>query len=125
MIVINFTHPLTEAQNGQIEGLSGRTISRVIPIKCELAQERPFAPQIRDLVAQCDLSQEQWQTEPILINPPGLAPATAVLLAELHGRMGYFPPLIRIRPTPTVPPVYELVEIVPLQEVRAEARRTR
>jgi len=48
-----------------------------------------------------------------------------VLLAELHGRMGYFPPIVRLRPVPNaLPPRFEVAEIINLQAVR-EAARTR
>ena len=34
--------------------------------------------------------------------PPALNFITAVLLAELHGRMGYFPAIVRLRPVAEV-----------------------
>ena len=51
---------------------------------------------------------------------------TALLLAALHGRMGYFPPVIRLRPDAgSLPPRYEVVEILNLQAVRDAARQER
>ncbi len=48
------------------------------------------------------------------------------LLAELHGRMGYFPAIVRIRPVvDSLPPRYEVAEIINLQNVRETARRFR
>ncbi|MGH2522324.1 MAG: CRISPR-associated protein Csx15, partial [Anaerolineales bacterium] len=45
---------------------------------------------------------------------------------ELHGRMGYFPPLIRLRPVQeALPPRYEVAEILNLQAVRDGARLKR
>jgi hypothetical protein len=62
----------------------------------------------------------------MIINPPGYAPATAALLAELHGRSGYFPAILRLRPVvDTTPTVYEVAEIVNLQVVREQARTRR
>ena len=47
-------------------------------------------------------------------------------LAELHGRMGYYPPVVRLRPVPdSLPPRYEVAEILNLQAVRDDARRKR
>jgi len=49
-----------------------------------------------------------------------------VLLAELHGRCGYFPPCIRLRPAQgPVPPQYEVAEVLNLQAVRDAARQKR
>ena len=72
------------------------------------------------------LPGETYQNAPILVNPPSLNFITALLLAELHGRMGYFPPVLRLRPVPdSLPPRYEVAEILNLQAVRDEARRKR
>jgi len=47
-------------------------------------------------------------------------------LAELHGRMGYFPPLLRTRPAPgSLPPRYEAAEALNLQALRDAARAAR
>jgi hypothetical protein len=49
-----------------------------------------------------------------------------VLLAELHGRMGYFPACLRLRPVEgSTPPRFEAAEVVNLQEVRNAARKRR
>ena len=78
------------------------------------------------LVDSIDFSVEDWQTKPILINPPSYNYAALTLLAELHGRMGYFPAILRIRPVAeSVPPVFEVAEIINLQAVREQAREQR
>jgi len=54
------------------------------------------------------------------------APAAFVLLAELHGRIGHFPSLIRLRPLPgSTPTTYEVAELINLQAIREEARGRR
>jgi hypothetical protein len=56
----------------------------------------------------------------------GNAPAAFVLLAELHGRIGHFPALIRLRPLPgSTPTTYEVAELINLQAIREDARRRR
>ena len=63
---------------------------------------------------------------PLVVNLPGYAPAVAVLLAELHGRMGYFPAIVRVRPVGgAVPPRFEVGEVLNLQAIRVEARKQR
>jgi hypothetical protein len=123
LIVVNFSHPLTEAQRAQIEALAGRPVARVLDAPAHVDVEQEFAPQAAALVDEVGLSADEWQTLPLLINPPGLAPLTAILLAELHGRMGHFPALLRIRPAAgSVPPRYEAAELLDLQAVRDRAR---
>jgi len=70
-----------------------------------------------------NLGAQNWQTDTILVNLPSLNTISAVLLAELHGRMGYFPAVIRLRAVDgAVPPQFEVAEIINLQSVRDAAR---
>ncbi len=126
MILLNFAHPLTDSQKAQIEALTGEAIEQVIAVPVHFDNTQPFLPQLERLMAQVPLAPEAWQTKPILVNPPSLNFITALLLAELHGRMGYFPPIVRLHPVPdTVPPRYEVAEILNLQAVRETARGRR
>ncbi len=126
MIVLNFSHPLTEEQLAQIEALTGQKVERVIEVPTQLDPEAPFAPQVMELVEKVGLSPKEWQTLPILINPPSLNAIAVILLAELHGRMGYFPTIIRLRPVPNaIPPRFEVAELINLQAVRDKAREQR
>jgi hypothetical protein len=62
----------------------------------------------------------------LLINPPSLSAIAVLVLAELHGRMGYFPSIIRLRPVPgSMPPQFEVAEILNLHSVREKARLER
>ncbi|HVB60708.1 MAG TPA: CRISPR-associated protein Csx15 [Ktedonobacteraceae bacterium] len=126
MLIINFTHPLTEDQRAQIETLAGSPIEDVRNIPVQINQAETLAPQVAALVDAVGLSSEEWQTLPLLINPPGFAPATFVLLAELHGRIGHFPALVRLRPVAdSVPTRYEVAELLNLQTIRDQARYRR
>ncbi len=126
LVVVNFAHPLTEAQRAQIETFAKQPVARVLDTPMHVDVEQEIAPQAAALVDQVGLSAKEWQTLPLLINPPGLAPLTAALLAELHGRLGHFPALLRIRPmTGTMPPRYEVAELLDLRAVRDQAREHR
>ena len=126
MILLNFAHPLTEAHEAQIEALTGQTISRLIERQAHFDDRRPFAEQATALLDETGLSATEWQTAAVLVNPPGLNFITAALLAELHGRCGYFPPLIRLRRLPdSLPPRFEVAEILNLQAIREAARGRR
>jgi hypothetical protein len=125
MLLLNFTHPFTSEQLAQIDALAGARVERVIGVSPQFEIGSPFAPQVDALLAQVPLTAAEWQTTPLLIMLPALNTIAAVLLAELHGRMGYFPAVVRLRPTVgNVPLRYEVAEIINLQAVRQAARPT-
>lgn len=125
-VVVNFSHPLTAGQLARLEALTGQPLDRVIDVPAHFDQGAAFAPQIVALVEAAGLTALDWQTLPLLIVPPALNYIAVILLAELHGRMGYFPACIRLRPVPdAVPPRYEVAEILPLQAFRDAARQRR
>ena len=123
MLILNFTHPLTTAQRDQLASQLGQEPEiRTIPVQINNASS--LMEQIVTIVDAVELTSEEWQTLPIIVNPPGFAPAAFVLLAELHGRMGHFPTLLRLRPVVgSVPTSYEVAELLNLQTVREEDRR--
>ena len=116
MILLNFAHPLTRAQRTRIEELGGGALERVVDVPAELAHQAPFGPQVAALADRCALSPAQWQTLPLLINPPSLNFIALVLLAEVSGRCGYLPTVVRVRPVPgSIPRRFEVAELVDLQ----------
>lgn len=132
MLILNFAHPLTDDQRAQIEALTDQTIGeehspvRVVEIDSQIDPQQPLAPQIAAMADEAGLSPAEWQTLPIVVNPPALNVSAVTLLAELHGRCGYFPPCLRMRPVPgSVPPRYEVAEVLNLQAVRDQARQRR
>jgi hypothetical protein len=126
MILLNFSHPLTPEQVAQCEQFTGQKIENVIALPVQFDNYQPFLPQLEALMEKIPLAPENLQTTPILVNPPSLNFITALVLAELHGRMGYFPPIIRLRPVEgSLPPRYEVAEVLNLNQVREEARKRR
>jgi hypothetical protein len=126
MILLNFSHPITPAQLAQVEELAGQPVTRTLDLPTQFDEQQPFVPQLAAQLAAVDLTPEQWQGEPILVVLPSLNFIAAALLAELHGRMGYFPPVVRTRPVAgSVPRRYEVAELLDLQAVRETARKTR
>lgn len=126
MFLLNFSHPLTDTQITQIETLCGQALAQVISIAVQFDEQEPFAGQLANLMAQIQLTPAQWQNEPILVMLPSLNFIAGLLLAELHGRMGYFPPVVRTRPVVNVVPRrYEVAEILDLQATREQARKQR
>jgi len=126
MLILNYAHPLTEAQREQLQHHLDQPIAEVREIPTQLDLDAPFAPQVAALADVAKLTPKQWQTTPLLIVLPALNYAAAALLAELHGRMGYFPPIVRLRPVEgALPPRYEVAEVLNLQALRAAARQRR
>jgi hypothetical protein len=126
MHILNFAHPLTDLQKQQIEALTEQKIEATTSVKVHFDGERSFVEQVNEIVEEIEFPSDVWQTKQILINPPSLNYIACVLLAELHGRMGYFPPIIRLRQIPEVtPPKFEVAEIINLNAVRNNARQKR
>ncbi len=126
MLIINFAHPLTPEQVEQVERITQQQVINVVAIATQFDTVMAFENQARFLVDQVGLSSQEWQTTPLLLILPGLNFGAATILAELHGRCGYFPPVVRLRPVPdVVPPKFEVAEILDLQRIRERARETR
>ncbi|GAB4434065.1 MAG: CRISPR-associated protein Csx15 [Anaerolineae bacterium] len=126
MILLNFSHPLTAEQRTQIEAHAAQPIERLVERMAQFDTTAPFAEQVAALVEGLGLSPAEWQQAAIVVAPPSLNFGAAALLAELHGRCGYFPPIVRTRPVPgSLPPRYEVAEIINLQALRDAARKKR
>jgi hypothetical protein len=126
LVIVNFGHPVIEAQKAQIEVLTGQSVTRVLDVPTQVDVERALEPQVATLVGQVPLSFEEWRVLDLLIILPGLAPLAAVLLAHLHGRMGHFPTMIRLCPARDAQPLrFDVAELIDLQTVRQNVRSRR
>jgi hypothetical protein len=126
MLILTYAHPFTKEQIAQIEQLVGTAITEVKQIKAHLNLAEPLLPQVVALANAAGLSGEEWSGRALIVNPLSLNFVAIALLAELHGRMGYFPTCLRLRPIEgSVPPRFEVVELLNLQEVRNAARGRR
>lgn len=126
MYIINFAHPLTKANIRTIQEITGEKIIEVKEIPSQIDQSLPLEPQVEELLDRTDFTPLQWQTEPYIIILPSLNYSAAAVLVQLHGRAGYFPPVIRFRPvSEEIPPRFEVAEILNLQAMRERAREKR
>lgn len=126
MILLNFSHPLPPDQLARLETLAGQPIERVIEIPTQVDTQAELVPQVVALADACGLTPAQWQQASVLVLPPALNFVAVTLLAELHGRMGYFPAHVRTRPVAgSLPPRFEVAEVINLQAVREAARARR
>ena len=126
MLILNFAYPLTSEHLQIIETLTDQAVDAVRDIHVQFDNERPFIKQIRALADGIGLTPYEWQTQPILVNPPSYNFGAVTLLVELHGRMGYFPSIIRMKPANDGGVTrYEVAEIINLQSIRSATREER
>lgn len=122
--VINFTRPLTGQQCAQIEESVGQAIGVLIDVTLVFDESRAFAPQCVTCLDKIGLTRTQWQTLPIIVNLPGLTAGAACLLAELHGRMGHFPSVVRLsQQSNNGLASYSIIEVIDIQNVRTAAHK--
>ena len=125
MILLNYAHPLTAEQLVRISELANTTPD-VRDIAVHIDRNDPLAGVAVALADAAKLDGSAWQTTPLLLNPPGLAPLALALIAEIHGRCGYFLPILNLRPVAgSLPPRFEVAEILNLQTLREAARERR
>ena len=124
-LLLNYAHPLTAQQLEQASTLLGQQ-PELLDIETQIDRSRPLVEEVLRLVDAAGLDAAAWQTRALLLNPPALATLALALIAALHGRCGYFLPIMHIRPVPdALPPRYEVAEIVNLQQLREQARTRR
>lgn len=126
IIIVNFTHPLKEDQKRDIAFELNCIIEDEINHQIQFDLSKPFGLQATEAINHIGLRPKVWQSGNIVINLPGLSPAAAAIIAELHGRIGHFPPVIRVSPLEQPShTVYKVAEIINLQSIREKSRETR
>jgi hypothetical protein len=124
--LLNFTHAFQDQQIEQLEQKLDCHIEHIWPdCKVDFDVSEPFQPQVERLVDSLGYTPEEWQdVGSFVISLPGFSEASAVLLAELHGRMGGFPAIVRrCKPTQSDLNDYVVAEVIDLSGVRGKARR--
>lgn len=123
-LVLNFVRPLTPAQIGQLRDLLG-ALPEVIDLPgapVQFPNDRPLAERVVEVLNSIGLTLDEWTSLSLIVNLPGLAPAASAILAEIHGRSGHFPHVIRLTPSQEDSAVYNVSEVVKLQNIRDTAR---
>jgi hypothetical protein len=119
-IVINLsTRSLTELQIKRIERET--YIEELIEVPVRFEAVPGLDVQVKALVEQLGLLPEEWQQKSIVIHLPGLSAASAAMLANLHGKMGHFPKVLWLRPTAEDASIYEVGQVLRLQDMRDAA----
>ncbi len=126
MILLNFSHPLTDAQIDKAESMLGQAIERVLEVPVQLEASAQFEPQIRRVIEETLARLDEGLLASVICCLPGHSEACAVLLAEWHGRFGAFPSVLRRCPVENSTPTrFEVAEIINLQSVRDRSRPLR
>jgi len=126
MLLLNFSHPVTDEQSADVARLAGQVLNRVIDVPTHFDHARSFAEQAAELVDRVGLTATDWGRVPVVANLPSFAPVAAAVLAEIHGRTGHFPTIVRLRPVAgSTPTRYEVAELIDLQAARDAARGRR
>lgn len=123
VILVNFGHPVSDRDFSQLERTLGEPVAEVRQRVLQLDPAAPFTGQVRAAVEDLQLDDTTWQGQRLVVHLPGLAPAAALVLAELHGRIGGFPPVLRMRRDEPYSR-YVFAELLDLQGVRERARET-
>jgi len=124
-VIVNFAHPITAEQQRQIQDNATLYISDVIDVPVHFKDDEQFASQVRQVVDSAGLTEEEWQTLPTIVNIPGFAYIAAALVAEVHGRAGHFPTILRLKRSPQDTTKFVFAELINLQEIRNTARMLR
>ncbi|MBN1220834.1 MAG: hypothetical protein JXM69_18070 [Anaerolineae bacterium] len=127
-LVLNFSaHPIMPSQRQAIRtAMNWPTLEVIDAGLGNVPEDKDFVAEAINHLERIDLLPSEWQIFPMVVVPAGYAPVWSVLLAELHGRLGYFPDMVRLRPTLVeAEEKYEVAQIVSLREIRNQARAKR
>jgi len=123
--ILNFLHPLTDAQRDQVAQALGVTEIEEIHILVQIGPDASMSDQIARYVDQVGWDGRAWQTRAFCVSPPGLAPAACALFAEIEGRSGHLPDYLWFERDPASAVTrYRLREVIAPESIR-EAARTR
>ncbi len=127
-LILNFSgHPVLSGQITTISKILDWPLSQVIDVQVgTIAEDKKFVDNILKVIEKIDLSAEQWQTANIVVISAGYSAIWSVLLAGIHGRIGYFPDVVHLRPgTIGSKEKFEVAEILNLREIRHSSRDKR
>lgn len=123
VLILNFSHPITDAQKGEIAKLVGVELTG-IEFREGLSRQYAYATAdqlvaaVREQVNAAKVSASDWQSTRVFVNLPALSAGAMIALAEMHGRMGYFPSALRIE---KVGDAFSFTEVIDLDALRLKS----
>jgi len=120
--VINFGHALTEEQIKELRDLGYNVGIPNLGEMVHLNDNEPLGPQVERILDSFGYSKAEWErcgTDNLFVLPTH-AEIAGVFLAQLHGRMGHFPRIIRrVRGADGA---FHVTEVIDLQNMRLQQR---
>ena len=126
--VLNFSHPFTREQLATIADDYGIGMHDITVVSCpvQIDMNASLKQQVETIISKIGFSSDEWQTQHIVMNPPALSNVALVVMAELHGRIGHYPHMVRIVANHNGPvTTFDVAEIINLDIVRANGRTAR
>jgi hypothetical protein len=124
MTILNLASPLSSEDTSIIAALCGRKARRVVDVAAAFSETDPLAPQVRAMLDGLGFSSSDWQNQSIVLNLPPDPVASALIVAEIAGRRGRTPSVVRWKRTAGATRM-EPAEVISLHEIRKEARHQR
>jgi len=124
-VVLNLGHPFSEGALADLREHLGCDEITILNLPSAYDLNAPFEQQVTDQLDAANLTSIDWQNLPLLLIPPSLAVASPVVLAQIHGRRGSFPGLVRQVRTAGVLGAWRVAEVVDLEATRQAARERR
>jgi hypothetical protein len=122
MILLNFSSPFKQGQLAHVETILHEPIDRVINYQCKIDSDLEILPQILTFMAKLPASDAELKSEPVAVVLPDQNYLAVLVMAYLHGILGYFPPIFRTRlATIGIMPIHEVVELLNPQAVEDAA----
>lgn len=126
-IVLNFSHNFTTEQKDEILELLGKSEGEVefregLGRQYQYESAFGLVKQVREQVANVRLSASAWQEYQIIINLPAHSGGAMIALADMHGRMGYFPTVLRVE---RADDGFHYTEAIDLEKLRLRALKQR
>lgn len=128
MKLINFSHSITPAHLEQLRQLYNLDIAPadVIEKRAQFDLSQPLGAQAATLLDEVGIAIGEWENESPLFALPAHADIAAAVLAEIEGRSGNLPAIVRRAPVPDAAvPTFTIVEVLNLLSLRNAARARR
>ena len=128
MKILNFSHAISDEQFAQLRDNFDLDVTPddVIGIKTDLDLAQPLGPQVVELVKGIGWSRAEWETTPTLVILPSHPDIAVLVVAEVEGRRGHLPDVLRRKPVRDEKSGvmrFEVVEIISPYAHRLAARR--
>ncbi|KAF0208377.1 MAG: hypothetical protein FD171_860 [Actinobacteria bacterium] len=124
--IVNFGHALTPAVVDEIVEAAGCEGFSLHEVEFAANLSELLEPQVVAAIDATNIDPGDWPRLNLVVGLPTHAPLTAVVLAELHGRLGHFPAIVRFAPDDgALVRNYRLAEVLNLEAMRSRARTRR